>query len=292
MTQAFNLGQLANKVNTSGQLDASTGLINSVVVANGGTGRATLTAGTVLVGNGTSQVTMLAGTTTNDALIWSGTAWASSPIATAGGGGGYAMTTFVSPATYTKPVSLKAIKITLQGGGGNGGNAFQGPSPNLGSKAGGGGSGAFAVKYIDAPAIPASPITITAGAGTNSFGALVSATGGANATPTGPGTTNGAGGAGGTATNATFSVPGFQGQPGASQVTTLTAAAIGGGANSMNLGIGAAGVVGVGGVPGNNATIGYGSGGSGGAIAAPNILNITRPGGTGTPGIIIIEEFF
>jgi hypothetical protein len=31
MTQAFNLSQLANKVNTSGQLDASTGLYNNTV---------------------------------------------------------------------------------------------------------------------------------------------------------------------------------------------------------------------------------------------------------------------
>lgn len=41
MTQAFNLSQLANKVNTSGQLDASTGLVNTVSVANGGTGTTT-----------------------------------------------------------------------------------------------------------------------------------------------------------------------------------------------------------------------------------------------------------
>ena len=38
MTQALNLSQLANKVNTSGQLDASVGLTNATPVANGGTG--------------------------------------------------------------------------------------------------------------------------------------------------------------------------------------------------------------------------------------------------------------
>lgn len=42
MTQAFNLSQLANKVNTSGLLDASTGLTNTVPIANGGTGSTTL----------------------------------------------------------------------------------------------------------------------------------------------------------------------------------------------------------------------------------------------------------
>lgn len=43
MSQAFNLGQLANNVNTSGQLDASLGLVNAVPIANGGTGSTTAT---------------------------------------------------------------------------------------------------------------------------------------------------------------------------------------------------------------------------------------------------------
>jgi hypothetical protein len=38
MTQAFNLSQLANFTNSSGQLDASQGLYNATPVANGGTG--------------------------------------------------------------------------------------------------------------------------------------------------------------------------------------------------------------------------------------------------------------
>lgn len=38
MTQAYNLSQLANNLNTSGQLDAQDGLVNAVPVANGGTG--------------------------------------------------------------------------------------------------------------------------------------------------------------------------------------------------------------------------------------------------------------
>lgn len=54
MTQAFNLSQLANGVNTSGQLNAATYLFNQVPVANGGTGLATLTAGRIPYGAGTS----------------------------------------------------------------------------------------------------------------------------------------------------------------------------------------------------------------------------------------------
>lgn len=41
MTQAFNLSQLANNLTSSGQLDATDGLVNSVPVANGGTGATT-----------------------------------------------------------------------------------------------------------------------------------------------------------------------------------------------------------------------------------------------------------
>jgi hypothetical protein len=44
MTQAFNLSQLANNLNTAGQLDATDGLVNAVPVANGGTAASTSSA--------------------------------------------------------------------------------------------------------------------------------------------------------------------------------------------------------------------------------------------------------
>jgi len=47
MTQAFNLSQLANFTNSSGQVDASAGLYNATPVANGGTGGTTATAGKI-----------------------------------------------------------------------------------------------------------------------------------------------------------------------------------------------------------------------------------------------------
>jgi hypothetical protein len=47
MTQAFNLSQVANNANASGQINASVGLYNAVPVANGGTGATTATAGKV-----------------------------------------------------------------------------------------------------------------------------------------------------------------------------------------------------------------------------------------------------
>ena len=44
MTQAFNLSQLANNLNTAGQLDATDGLVNAVPVTNGGTGASSVAA--------------------------------------------------------------------------------------------------------------------------------------------------------------------------------------------------------------------------------------------------------
>jgi len=55
MTQAFNLSQLANNLNSSGQLDATDGLVNAVPVGNGGTGVSSLTG--IAYGNGTSAFT-------------------------------------------------------------------------------------------------------------------------------------------------------------------------------------------------------------------------------------------
>jgi hypothetical protein len=43
MTQAFNLSQLANFTNSSGQVDASAGLYNATSITNGGTGATTAT---------------------------------------------------------------------------------------------------------------------------------------------------------------------------------------------------------------------------------------------------------
>jgi hypothetical protein len=80
MTAAFNLAQLANNLNTSGQLDATDGLNGIVPVANGGTGRSTITANNVILGNGTSAVGLVAPGTSGNALISNGTTWTSGGI--------------------------------------------------------------------------------------------------------------------------------------------------------------------------------------------------------------------
>lgn len=266
MTQAFNLSQLANKVNTSGQLDASTGLVNTTPAANGGTGKSTNTAGTLLLGAGTSALTELAGSAPNQIVAWSGSAWAASPFSSVGGGD-YALSAYVSPATYVKPATVKAIKVTVVGSGGNGGSTGAVPTAGI---SGGGGGGGSTIRYLDAPAIPSSPIAITAGVGTNSFGAFASATAGSNGTGGTSGGVTGLGGAGGTGSSGNINLPGTSGAPGSrnafSGTSALFAAQI-----LINVGI-------------SNSIIGGGGSGSAGTQ--------NQTGGTGAPGIVIIEEFY
>jgi hypothetical protein len=82
MTQAFNLAQLANNLNSSGQLDATDGLYGVLPVANGGTGQSTLTSKSVLVGNGTSGVAGVAPGTSGNVLVSNGTDWTAGAIST------------------------------------------------------------------------------------------------------------------------------------------------------------------------------------------------------------------
>jgi hypothetical protein len=207
---------------------------------------------------------------------------------------------YTSPSPWTKPATLKAIKVTVVGGGGAGGGR---PAGTAGAGAGGGG-GAVAFGFFQAPAIPG-PVTITVGAtatGTlgavagnpSSFGALVSCTGGgaggAGIVPNG----TGAGGAGGTMTpspqvyglnGATGGSPTVPTTPAAGLRTAASPFATGsfGGPSGFGFGIGGANSTSIlAGQPG----FGYGAGGSG-----QNTGPFT-PGGNGTEGIVIVEEFY
>lgn len=281
MTQAFNLSQLANKVNTSGQLDASAGLVNATPVANGGTGKSTNTAGTLLLGDGTSAMTELAGAATNDVVSWSGSAWVSTPTAATGAGGNYVMLTYVSPATYVKPTTVKAIKITVVGAGGNGGNV---PTVNGYYYGPGGGGGGAAIEYLNAPVIPSSPIAITAGAGTNSFGGFLSAT--AGSAGIGNSLTAGAVGAlGGVGSGGNLNIQGSSG----GNVTSIRISGTGGdsilGSGGLSKYLAPSPAQTTNGNNGNN----YGGGG-GGALKSGGVIAGT--GGNGAPGVVIIEEFY
>jgi hypothetical protein len=72
MTQAYNLSQLANNLNTSGQLDATDGLVNAVPPANGGTGQATYTIGDILYASGATALAKLSDIATGNVLISGG----------------------------------------------------------------------------------------------------------------------------------------------------------------------------------------------------------------------------
>ena len=72
MTQAYNLSQLANNLNTAGQLDATDGLVGAVPAANGGTGQASYTVGDLLYASGTTALAKLADIATGNALISGG----------------------------------------------------------------------------------------------------------------------------------------------------------------------------------------------------------------------------
>ena len=145
MTQAFNLSQLANKVNTSGQLDASTGLVNATPIAAGGTNNGSLavTAGGVLYTDGSKVVNVGAGTSGQALLSQGASAPAWGTLSASGALNNIQY--FTSGGTYTPTAGTSFVIVEVVGGGG-------GSSVSTGA---GGGTG-----------------------GTSSFGALVSATGG------------------------------------------------------------------------------------------------------------------
>lgn len=257
-------------------------LANALPAGSGGTGANTLTAENVVIGNGTSAVKFVAPGTSGNVLTSNGTAWLSQ--AAAAGGGDYIMQAYVSPATWTKPAGLKAVRVTVIGGGGSAGN-FATPAFPADQKTGGGGGGT-GIKYLDAPAIPG-PVTVTVGSGgaasgpqvgnaggTSSFGPLVSATGG------GGGNNGGANRyiAGGTATNATVSVSGGVGAATAFNACGAVTGFIGGGTvlaqpsygYQINTGLAA-----------NN------YGGGGGSWTGPTGIGVAGAG-----GIVIVEEFY
>jgi hypothetical protein len=177
MTQAFNLSQLANKVNTSGQLDVATGVTGTQAVANGGTGQSTYTDGQLLIGNTTgntlTKATLTAGTGIS---VTNGSG--SITIANTSTGGQLQTQLFTAPGTWTCPATTTQVRVTVVGGG-------QGATP----ASGGFGGLACAISPVS------TPVAVTVGAGggggapsgpsggTSSFGALVSATGGSAPTP-------------------------------------------------------------------------------------------------------------
>jgi hypothetical protein len=153
MTQAYNLSQFANKVNTSGLADLTTAVTGILPIANGGTGRSTLTANNVMLGNGTGAVQFVAPSTSGNALVSNGTTWISStPAAPAA----------LSTATGTAPSYSARAWVNFNG---QGTIAIRG-SANV-SSISDNGTGAYVINFVDAmPDINFSCVgTVSAGSG-------------------------------------------------------------------------------------------------------------------------------
>jgi hypothetical protein len=228
-----------------------------------------------------------------------------------GGGGGYKMTDFTSPGTYTKPADVQDLKVTVVGGGGGSGYTSQSPSSNEQNSAclgGAGGGGGTAIEYLPEASVPG-PVSVTVGSGgaggvprrnnpggsggTSSFGAFLSATGATGGCRCGcdkacPQSTGGLGSGG----NLNFR--GGHGAPTFSMVQACTNGAANNGAGGTHLS-----GDGGGGCPQRTATDqghcrtgdcigGSNSGVGGGASLTPYPCG---PAG-GADGVVIVEEFF
>lgn len=236
-----------------------------LTVADGGTGRSTLTANNVLLGNGISAVQLIAPGTSGNALTSNGSTWASSPVT---GRLLRAPQVLSSGTSYTTPTGCTGIYVEAVGGGGGGSSA----TTSVGA---GGGGGATAAKFFTVTEATAYAYAIGAGGSSGAAGGNTTFTVGAT-TITGGGGAAGlgagaAGGAGGTATNGDINMTGgpggvFQSNQGGSSFFS------GGGSSRYN-------VNGTG-----YAATGYGGGGGGGAGSG-------NAGGAGYQGAIRIWEY-
>jgi len=199
--------------------------------------------------------------------------------------GGFSnMEVFTSPGTWTNPGSVQKVKVTVVGGGGSS-STITSPA-NVASACGGGGGGGTAIEVIPFPSGTDVPVTVGGAAGTSSFGAYCSATGGSTATTVSTSYyaiasgANGGSGSGGTL-NISGSVGGFTraGNQGF-EVGSGGGSTLGQGAQVQTY----TEASGVKAVPSSGN--GYGSGASGGYVAsgAP-----TQPGASGAPGVVVVE---
>jgi len=192
--------------NTSG---SAASLSATLIVAQGGTGAATLTANNVILGNGTTAVQFVAPSTSGNVLKSNGTTWTSG----SGGAATPEVQTFTSSSTWTKPTGGQTwARIQVWGAGGGAGRS-DATSGGMGGAGGAYHEVIIPLSYIDTGA------TVTVG------------TGGA-----GRSGSAGTGTVGGTSSVVLASYPGgsktmyaYGGGAGGSDYSTVTGNVIGGG---------------------------------------------------------------
>jgi hypothetical protein len=266
-----------------------------VGVASGGTGRNTLTAHGVLLGEGTAAINQTAVGTTGLALIGQTGA---DPVFGFPTGALINVQVFTSTGTYTPTAGTNSVIVEVQApGGGSGGNVATGSGQN--SVNGPGGSGAYAkvrltsgfsgVTATIGPVGAAGAAGSNAGGagGTTSFGAIISCPGGGggaagviiSAAPT-AGALAGAGGATPTVSSGTvlMSAKGQYGTPGLDLVLSTF----------IIWGFGGSSFLGIGSVFAGTTGSGYGWGAVGSFNTQSTAASAGAPGG---PGVVIVYEY-
>jgi hypothetical protein len=139
---------------------------------NGATESATATANTIAKRDASGRIKAAAAVASDDVVI-------KSQLDAAASGGAHGIQLFTASGTFTVPAGVTSLKVSVLGAGGGGGTTTADRRWSTGGGAGGG-----AIKFV--AVTPGQQIAVTIGAGayntaggTTSFGAFVSATGGA-----------------------------------------------------------------------------------------------------------------